>query len=102
MFVGGPLQKNNFTTHPPTHRFAAQAGPPLWHKEFRQDLPSDPLLHTDVYEVKARAAAEGSGGFWGTSRFSSPNSGYTEGVLTVRVKAGFDQGTLSDPVVSSA
>ena len=32
----------------------------------------------------------------------SPNSGYTEGVLTVRVKAGFDQGTLSGPVVSSA
>ena len=34
--------------------------------------------------------------------FFSPNSGYTEGVLTVGVKAGFDQGTLSDPVVSSA
>ena len=33
---------------------------------------------------------------------SSPNSGYTEGVLTVRVKAGFDQGTRSDLVVSSA
>ena len=32
----------------------------------------------------------------------SPNSGYTEGVLTVRVKAGFDQGTRSDLVVSSA
>ena len=32
----------------------------------------------------------------------SPNSGYTEGVLTVRVKAGFDQGTRSGPVVSSA
>ena len=32
----------------------------------------------------------------------SPNSGYTEGVLTVRVKAGFDQGTLSGRVVSSA
>ena len=32
----------------------------------------------------------------------SPNSGYTEGVLTVSVKAGFDQGTRSDPVVSSA
>ena len=27
---------------------------------------------------------------------------YTEGVLTVRVKAGFDQGTRSDLVVSSA
>ena len=34
--------------------------------------------------------------------FCSPNSGYTEGVLTVRVKAGFDQGTRSDLVVSSA
>ena len=32
----------------------------------------------------------------------SPNSGYTEGVLTVRVKAGFDQGTRSVLVVSSA
>ena len=34
--------------------------------------------------------------------FFSPNSGYTEGVLRVRVKAGFDQGTRSGPVVSSA
>ena len=34
--------------------------------------------------------------------FFSPNSGYTEGVLSVRVKAGFDQGTRSDLVVSSA
>ena len=31
-----------------------------------------------------------------------PNSGYTEGILTVCVKAGFDQGTRFDPVVSSA
>ena len=41
--------------------------------------------------------------FFGLEKLDfSPNSGYTEGVLTVRVKAGFDQGTLSGPVVSSA
>ncbi|CAJ1374718.1 unnamed protein product, partial [Effrenium voratum] len=27
---------------------------PVWHREFRRDLPSDPLLHTDVYEVKVK------------------------------------------------
>lgn len=27
---------------------------PLWHREFRRNLPSDPLLHTDVYEVKVK------------------------------------------------
>lgn len=26
---------------------------PAWHKEFRRELPNDPLLHTDVYKVKA-------------------------------------------------
>lgn len=30
----------------------------MWHREFRRTLPSDPLLHTDVYEVKACAALE--------------------------------------------
>lgn len=27
---------------------------PAWHKEFRRELPNDPLLHTDVYEVKVK------------------------------------------------
>ena len=27
---------------------------PMWHREFRRTLPSDPLLHTDVYEVKVK------------------------------------------------
>ena len=34
--------------------------------------------------------------------FFSPNSGYTEGVLTVSVKAGFEQGTRGGVEVSSA
>ena len=32
---------------------------PAWHKEFNRELPNDPLLHTDVYEVKATTFSDG-------------------------------------------
>ena len=39
---------------------------PLWHREFRRNLPSDPLLHTDVYEVKVPLGRLGlPTGMWG-------------------------------------